>query len=398
MSDDARRPCILLPLGLALAALAAFYEFLWMARHPQGPAMAFVVNRLGLRVFLPPRAFELFTVVSLLLATAAVVAAFVAARRAVGAGGARLWQASLAFVVLLVFAAPFHYVFNWAHGALHEHVLVSAAWSRRQFLKEMLAANTRLLWLAAFLALGGYLLVTRRRWPSALLARLLARLDRLPRGVVVAGSSLVMVALAGGFASLALERQPRHPDAAIYFFQARTFAAGRLTSPLLGHRDFFDMSRCPVPAGSTLAFTRGRWFSVALPFAPLCYAVGVLVGCAWLVPPLLGGALVVATYFLTREVFGPKAALAAAPLAALSPFLVLMSGEYLTHVPGAVCGVLFLVGALRAMERASWPTTPGRRGAPPRSAISSRWPTGTPCLSRCAHPAGAGPRCWGSTT
>lgn len=354
MSDSKRSHTPLLLLGVAIAGLALVYEFLWMARHPEGEAMAFVVNRLGLDVALSPMTYELFTLVSLAVASACVAVAWLVARRALSPdGGARIWAVGLAGLALLVFATPLHYVFNWAHGGLHEEAFFSAAWSRRQFLKEMLAANTRLLWLAAFLALGGWLLVTRLRWPSALLAQPLARIERLPRWLLVGASAVVMVVLAAGFSCLVLECEPRHPDAGIYFLQAKTFAAGRVTSPLLGHRDFFDMSRCPVPAGATLAFVGERWFSVALPFAPLCYAVGVVVGVPWLVPPLLGGLLVVSVYVLSREVFGASAALVAAPLAAASPFLIFMSGEYLTHVPGAICGALFMAGALRAMGRGS---------------------------------------------
>jgi 4-amino-4-deoxy-L-arabinose transferase-like glycosyltransferase len=62
----------------------------------------------------------------------------------------------------------------------------------------------------------------------------------------------------------------------------------------------------------------------------------------------------VATYLLAREVFGETTALLSLPLAALSPWLIFMSGEYYSHVPGAVATALFLTCAVRAMERASW--------------------------------------------
>jgi hypothetical protein len=344
-------------LGLVLLAAALLYEFLWLARKPMGADLAFVVNRLGLKVVLRRGFYEVFAFGSVLLAACCVAAAWVAARHALGQAGApaRGGRLALAAAVVLVFASPLHYAVSWADGRLYELKVYDAAWSREQFLKELgLLASARLLWLAAVLAVGGYLLATPRRWPSAPLAAAVSLCGRVPRWLLVVAAAGVVTVLAAAFVGGVLGGVPLYPDAGPYYFQARTFAAGRLWSPLVGGREFFDPALCPYPGGTPFAFLTDRWFCVGLPFAPLCYAVGFVLGCPWLVGPVLGGVVVALTYALTREVFGRGAALVALPLAAVSPWLVFMSGEYLTHVPGAAAGLLFLIAAFRAMERGSW--------------------------------------------
>jgi len=359
-SSPVPRPSLFV-LGLAALAAALFYEALWLARQPTSGQMAFAVNRLGLRVTLSRAQSEAFAfasaAVAAVVAAAAGVAVWRAMRPAEGAGtrGRLGVRALLGLAILLFLATPLHYAVAWADGNLYGGTVLSSEWGRKQFLREFgLLTPAHLFWLAALACLGGHLLLTRRRWPTALALRVLDAWGRLPRWLAVLGASAVIVVLATAF-SLGAQRGIAHfSDATAYYFQAKTFAAGRLSSPLLGEPDFFNPGTCPFPGGMPYAFVGDRWFCVALPFAPLCYAAGFLLGVPWLVAPLLGGAIVVATYFLAREVFGPAAALIALPLAAVSPWLILMSGEYLTHVPGTVAGLVFLLMALRAMARPSW--------------------------------------------
>jgi len=349
-------------LGLALVGLALVYEFLWMAKEPMGEGMAFAVTRLHLKAVLGPHSYETFALSSMLIAVAGVVASGWVAVRAVGSIGrdadhppARWWRLPAAVLVLVVFAVPAYHVMNWADGCLYQKAVLDGAWSRRQFLKELsLGATPRLFWLGGAMAMGAALLVTTVRWPSQALGRLVAGCGRLPRWALVLACSACVMGLATAYSLFVLRGEPRYPDAGVYYFQAKVLASGRLTSPVAGHRDFFDPTRCAMPAGAPFAFVGGRFFGVGLPLTPVCYVVGLCIGLPWLVPVLLGGALVGGTYWLAREAFGALAAAVAALLAAVSPWLIFMSGEYLTHVPCALASVLFLAAALRAWRLGSW--------------------------------------------
>src|SRR5262249_42017125 len=92
----------------------------------------------------------------------------------------------------------------------------------------------------------------------------------------------------------------------------------------------------------------GRWFAQYPPGAPAIYALGSLVGLAWLVGPLCGLALIIATAFAARQLFGPATGWAALGLGALSPFTLFQSGSFMSHpVAGAA-----LAGALAAFAYA----------------------------------------------
>ncbi len=355
----------LLWLGIAFALAAAFAEFLWLAREPgEGSGMTFAIRRLRLTIRLAPAVFEATVLGSMAVALAFVIAAWRTGRRALASADAQsangkrqtaMWRPALGAAVLLLFTLPLHRALSWAAGGLQPVRGLDAAWERRYFFREVASATLpQLFWLAAALALGAWLVLTRRRWGSGALAAWLGRLAGARRWLVV-GAAAGTTALLAAAVLLGIQKgQPQHNDAGVYVFQAKTLAAGRLTSPLVGGREFFDPAMCGGAA--SYAFDEGRhsWYGVGAPGAPLLFALGVLAGVPWLVPPLLGAGLVVATYLLAREVFGDVVALIALPLAALAPWVVLTSAEYLTQAPCALALALFLVAALRATAMGSW--------------------------------------------
>ena len=365
MEKPERRATGLLWPGLALLAAAAGFECLWLARAPTTDGgMAFAARRLGLRLVLSPVAYEAFAVASAVAALGFVVASFAMARRAMRragrvrseGGGGRL---AVAFVVLVAGSLPLHHLVGWAAGGLRPVWAVGAAWERASFFKHLGSATVGFLWLAPVVSLGAHLLLTPWRWPSGAIARGLARLSELPRALLVAVAAATVGLLALGVSLRSLGGHPWYPDAATYFHQAKTFVAGRVSSPLYGGREFFDPEWELTTRASGYVFQEGsggregRWFSVGQPGAPLLFAAGIGLGCPWIVVPLLGAGVVVFTYLLAREAFGEAVALIALPLAALSPWLVLMSADYMTHVPCAFALVVFMWAGFRAMERAS---------------------------------------------
>src|SRR5438105_11273708 len=86
----------------------------------------------------------------------------------------------------------------------------------------------------------------------------------------------------------------------------------------------------------------GRWFAQYPPGAPALYALGGLVGLAWLVGPLASLALIVGTAVAGVLAFDRWVGMTALVLLAISPFVLFQSGSFMSHpiAGGAVAGSL----------------------------------------------------------
>lgn len=198
-------------------------------------------------------------------------------------------------------------------------------------------------WLADWLrmlaiALGGSGLVLGLSMLFPWQVRLPAPSSRSTLWVIGAGG-----ALAGGggvlFTWVLFDRAPHILDAVAYYFQARIFAQGSLTAPAP-----------PVPQAFPTPFMivwHGRWFSQYPPGTSLLLALGMLAHVPWLVEPLLAAGAVVLMGRITWSLDGGGAAMITVLLAALSPFLLLQSAAFLSHVPAMTAATL----ALFAYER-----------------------------------------------
>ncbi|MFW6162426.1 MAG: ArnT family glycosyltransferase [Planctomycetota bacterium] len=354
-------PLVVAALVFTGAALAS--ELLWFARRPpQGGGMVYAVGRLGWRVELSPSQHETYLIAAALVGLCSVAAALVLAVRAFRKEGHRVragggWRLAAGAGIVVVCTIPLFNLVGWAAGGLHWRQVLGAAWERRYFFRNLETHSlSQLFWLASALVVGSYLIVGRLRWPAGAVAGVLDRLRRLPRWVTVGALCLVVAGLSAGYLKGIFGGEPVFGDSVTVYVQARLLARGRVAAPLPGGRAFFDPAMCPVPGCATFAFFDDRWMAAYEPAASALYAVGILAGCPWLVGPLLGAGVVAAAYLLAREWFGSDVAMTAVPVLALSPWLILISGEYLSHAPCALFVLAFLLGAWRTLRGASWRT------------------------------------------
>ena len=160
--------------------------------------------------------------------------------------------------------------------------------------------------------------------------------------------SLVLVVAVGVF-GLTLHiineyyaRIPHLPDEASYMFQAKIFAAGKVTVDVPPASDFFELW---VP---TWLYERdGRWASLYPLGQPLILASGALVQAMWLVPPLVGASNVVLIYLAGRRMFDARVGAVAAILLAASPFFLMQSSNFMSHNTWAFYTLASLVFLLR---------------------------------------------------
>jgi 4-amino-4-deoxy-L-arabinose transferase-like glycosyltransferase len=124
------------------------------------------------------------------------------------------------------------------------------------------------------------------------------------------------------------DRVPHFVDEVGYIFQAKLFAAGRLTTAIPSVSEAFH-----VWGPYNWVYERdGHWSTFYMLGQPLALAFGVALGAMWLVPPLLGGACVVLIGLIGRRLYDPATGLVASVLLAGSPFFLMQSSNFLSHI------------------------------------------------------------------
>ncbi|HXV86530.1 MAG TPA: hypothetical protein VD793_07515, partial [Gemmatimonadales bacterium] len=155
----------------------------------------------------------------------------------------------------------------------------------------------------------------RLAWPSLPPARAVPALALL---VALLG----MLVMRGVYAA-----NPHLVDEIAQLFHARVFTAGRLAAPP------------PEAPGAFLVthtwMTHAGWVSQYPPGHTALLALGLALRAEWLVNPVQGGMCLLLVYAVARRLYGPRTAMTAAVLWALSAWVMFMSGTYLNHVTAA---------------------------------------------------------------
>lgn len=184
---------------------------------------------------------------------------------------------------------------------------------------------------AAVLVAGaaGMGLLAPIRWASGL-ERLLRRARRIRPSVCVPALAALTIAGACVVQRTVYRGIPADRDTVALLWQAKVFASGRLSVPAPPCQEAFDVSNARYPCSFTVHGP--RWFTVYCPGHPALLALGVLVGCPWIVNPLQTGLSVVLVYVVGRKLYGGSRAALAAGLFVLSPFVLFMGASMSTHV------------------------------------------------------------------
>jgi hypothetical protein len=247
----------------------------------------------------------------------------------------------LAGVALLIAAyAPLHRLLDPARTGLAgaaTRASAEAAWSLGVWGTVVVAG----------LALAAALLL--RADPRAWGARAARRLARIPTGAFAAGAAGVAFALSAAVARGVFGGGPTSVDEMVQLLHARVLLSRTPALPLPGNAAAWMVQNSLVtPAG---------WVSVYPPFHTLLLAGGAAAGAPWLVGPLAAGITAGLVSLALARLMPERAPLAraAAALAALAPFSLLLAGTSLSHAPAAACAALVLWAALKARDQgAGW--------------------------------------------
>jgi hypothetical protein len=174
------------------------------------------------------------------------------------------------------------------------------------------------------------LLVSRGR-VAVVAARAWAWLMAVPRGRFVAVAAVTIGVLTLLATLLLFDRNPRNVDGFAELFQARIFLAGRLwarPAPEIANFAVLQMVLGPQ-----------RWYSQYPPGESLVLAAGLAMGAWWLLHPLIAAGLLVATARVGRWLLGEAESRLAVVLLCLSPFVVVVAGSEMSHLPSAALGM-----------------------------------------------------------
>ena len=151
--------------------------------------------------------------------------------------------------------------------------------------------------------------------------------------------------LYAGVAWFRFKGLPFLDDDTAALFQARIFAAGRLTVPVPEHGQFFSLF-------GLLGQAHEHPFVCTMypPGLSLLLLPGVLAGVPWLMIPVTGGLLVAATIALGAELAGERAGRLAGLFMLGSPFIGILSGTHLSHIPTAGLLVVCWLAAARLLR------------------------------------------------
>lgn len=170
----------------------------------------------------------------------------------------------------------------------------------------------------------------------------LQRAGGCPGFLLVAGLALVFFGLTAYASQALFDGIPRLLDSQGMFMHARLLAEGKWCGTQHSLPQFFAFSSAYIQDG--------KFCSTSYPGHLLLLALGFKAGFPWLVNPLLGGLGVVAIFLLGRTMDGRTTGLIAALLALCSPYMLIMSSEYMNSTTTLLCLTLFFYAYIRMLD------------------------------------------------
>ncbi len=140
------------------------------------------------------------------------------------------------------------------------------------------------------------------------------------------------------------------PDESAYLFQARLFASGHLkAAPMPGATASVRTTPPEIYFEHHIHTLRG-WFAKYPPGWPFALSIGYLLGCPWLVNPVLGVLLLLLVNHVASH-WGPSTSNLAVLVVAGSAYTMLYSVGFLSHAFSAVVALASLAAVIRAVHQ-----------------------------------------------
>lgn len=175
----------------------------------------------------------------------------------------------------------------------------------------------------------------------AKMGNLCLRVGRMQGWLWACICALVFLVITGTLSQLLFGGLPHVADTHVQYMQSKIFAAGKLYEPSHPLRAFFDFQ---------YVINDGKYYSSYFPGHALILAIGQLLNLPWLVNPAMGALTVLAVYGLGREIGGKATGMVAAALMLVSPYILVMSSEYMQHSTCMLFLTLFAYFYIRTLK------------------------------------------------
>jgi hypothetical protein len=226
-------------------------------------------------------------------------------------------------------------------------VLRSPAW-RTDYVATRFA-DERAFWIVGLLVIAGPAIVLANLIPNRFDQTWNALRDRVGSvrdGWFIIGAAGFAMLAAAAVSVYVLSRKPTTSDEIAQLWHARILLSGRLWLPADPNPEFFAIDN---------VIDHGRWYSQFPLGWPALLSLAMLLHATWLLNPLLAGLTVVNVYRFASQAYGRAEARVSAVLCATCPFLLLMSGSYMSHT------VVVFLTTLALAELPAWMSGTGRR-------------------------------------
>lgn len=207
------------------------------------------------------------------------------------------------------------------------------------WLHEAIGSNWLMLLVVALVAVAGF------RYSASLVSAFRLAVFATPNAIYYGLLFVVGTLLYAGVALLVFDAMPRITEGASSLFQAKIFADGKLWAEAGALHDTFRHQGMIHPAGHDTAYV-----TMLPPAWPAVLSFGAFFDLAWLVNPVLGGALVCAVGLLGVELHGHRTGRIAALLCLFSPMFLVLNGTTLGHTLPALCLVVCAWATIRLVR------------------------------------------------
>jgi hypothetical protein len=195
------------------------------------------------------------------------------------------------------------------------------------------------IYVAIIVFLGAFWKPTR--WVYERLESCMAQVLAIPDARFIRFAVCGFVLLTAFLSQQMFDGLPHVADTHIQYVQSKIFASGKLYEKSHPLRDFFEFQN---------AVNNGKYYAATFPGQPLLLAIGQIFHAPWLVNPITGGLTIWLVFLIACELAGKAAGCTAVALMFLSPMVVFMASEFMSHTPCMFFLMLFMYHYLRLLN------------------------------------------------
>lgn len=189
--------------------------------------------------------------------------------------------------------------------------------------------------------IGGVAVLFAFKSTTNAIGKAAAKLEKIPESFLLGIASLSFFFITYYLSGDLFGNLPTELDSMAQYVGAKIFAEGSWAAESHKLPRFFD---------NEWFFNDGRFYTFYPPGHMLILAIGHIIGNPAIINPILGSLSLVATYFLTKEIGGTRAARISTVFFLVSPFIIFLASEYDNRTTALLCATTFALFYIKAIK------------------------------------------------